>query len=59
MSARCGGCRFFEHWEGDGLGNKGACRRRSPAPSEYSHETAQWPVVRVSDWCGEGVARGA
>ena len=54
MTARCDRCRFFEHYADEGTGNKGACRRRAPAPSEYEHQSARWPIVHQFDWCGEG-----
>jgi len=63
----CGDCRFFAA-EGEG---RGECRRRPPTIvdsisnariEEYGitgsiFEATRWPVVQVSDWCGEYVKK--
>lgn len=58
--AKCLNCKFFEEQVPDAIGR---CRREPPSPyiaglvhpaSAYKIEAAAaWPVVRVTDWCGE------
>jgi hypothetical protein len=52
----CENCRFFQHYPADGAGNTGDCRRHAPQQSEYTHQTARWPIVHTWDWCGEAEA---
>ncbi len=42
----CEGCRFF--WPG-----RDQCRRNAPVPGRGDFERAKWPIVFLSDWCGE------
>lgn len=51
----CRHCRFFAP-EQQRVGEEikyGRCRRHAPLPSTDMSRHGYWPLVRVSDWCGE------
>jgi len=50
---QCQTCAFFH-------GEKSQCRRYAPQPkAEGGTQTAVWPIVVATDWCGEYRSRQA
>lgn len=42
----CKECRYFHLMETNGI-----CRRETPYMDEFG--IGKWPIVNMSDWCGE------
>ncbi len=52
----CKSCTYFEQTDAIGkvtTGKAGLCRYNPPLIMETMTPVAQWPVVRVEDWCGK------
>lgn len=50
----CAQCFYFDAYPS---GKAGVCRVLPPQPGRGSALSAAWPVVTVSDWCGQHTAR--
>lgn len=55
MNDTCGHCRFYRAPEAFEKGSAGECRRHPPtvAARPGAIGVSEWPVVEVSDWCGD------
>tara|TARA_R110002074_G_scaffold67298_1_gene158520 strand:- start:9412 stop:9627 length:216 start_codon:yes stop_codon:yes gene_type:complete len=57
---RCNDCKFFASMIDDkgAHGSHGQCRRNAPYGGD-TYGSALWPMVTVTEWCGDGRAYAA